>query len=143
MADSSGTDVTIGVELPDRSERFFHGFVSSFVAGDEDDKARRNYHATVVPWFWFLTQTADCRIFQNKTVPDIVEQIFQDLGFSDYESSGIQGNHKQWEYCVQYRETDFNFISRLMEQEGIYYYFTQDNGMFAIRRKIHILVPGI
>jgi len=69
----------------------------------------------VVPWLWFLTRTADCRIFQEKSGPEIIKQIFGDLGFSDYEVSEIQEDHRKWEYCVQYRETDFNFVSRLIK----------------------------
>ena len=70
-----------------------------------------------MPWLWFLTRTADCRIFQNKSVPDIIEQIFKDLGFSDFKMK-LQGSYEPREYCVQYRETDFNFVSRLMEEGG-------------------------
>ena len=96
------------------------------MAGDEADE-RRNYRAEVVPWLWFLTQTADCRIFQEKKVGDIIRQIFSDLGFSDFRMD-LQLDHKKWEYCVQYRETDFNFVSRLMEQEGIFYFFVHEDG---------------
>ena len=85
------------------------------------------YQATMVPWLWFLTQTSDCRIFQEKTVPDIIKQVFSDLGFTDIEER-LTGSYRTWTYCVQYRETDFNFVSRLMEQEGIYYYFLHENG---------------
>ena len=83
-ADIVGKNVTFSVSLPDDSFRHFNGFVSRFAAGDEDQQGRRNYRAEVVPWLWFLTRTADCRIFQNKTVPEIIEQVFKDLGFSDY-----------------------------------------------------------
>lgn len=126
-ADIVGQDVTFSVELADGSRRYFNGFVSRFVAGDESSERHRIYRAEVVPWLWFLTHTADCRIFQDKTVPDIIEQILSDLGFSDYELK-ISLNHKTWEYCVQYRETDFDFISRLMEQEGIFYFFRHEDG---------------
>lgn len=126
-ADIVGKNVTFSVKMADDSPRFFNGFVSRFVAGDEEG-GRRNYRAEVVPWLWFLTQTADCRIFQNMRVPEIIEKIFGDLGFSDFDLGKVGGNHKKWEYCVQYRETDFNFVSRLMEQEGIYYYFKHEDG---------------
>ena len=76
----------------------------------------------MVPWFWFLNLFSDCRIFQNKSVPDIVEQVFQDRGFSDFESR-LRARILPREYCVQYRETDFNFVSRLIEEEGIFYFF--------------------
>ena len=65
----------------------------------------------VVPWLWFLTRIADCRIFQDKTIPQIVEAVFKSRGFSDYKLS-LTGTYDQREYCVQYRETDFNFVSR-------------------------------
>jgi type VI secretion system secreted protein VgrG len=126
-----GKNVTFSVQREDDSRRYFNGFISRFSAGDEDENGRRNYNAEVVPWLWFLTQTADCRIFQNKTIPDIIQQIFQDLGFSDFETE-IKGDHKEWEYCVQYRETDFNFVSRLMEQEGIFYFFKHEDGVHKL-----------
>ena len=66
--DVVGKNVSVGIEMADQSVRFFNGFISSFVAGDEDEEGRRNYHATMVPWLWFLTQTANCRIFQKKEV---------------------------------------------------------------------------
>ena len=130
-AEIVGKSVTVGIKLADGSDRYFNGFVSRFVAGDEGHD-RRNYRAEVVPWLWFLTRTADCRIFQNQTVPDILEKIFSDLGFSDFETAEIKGTHEEWEYCVQYRETDFNFVSRLMEQEGIFYYFRHEDGKHTL-----------
>ncbi|MBI4586172.1 MAG: type VI secretion system tip protein VgrG [Planctomycetes bacterium] len=130
--DIVGKNVTVAVRLPDDSQRFFNGYVSRFSYCGTDDRLSR-YTAEVVPWLWFLTMTSDCRIFQKKKVPQIIEQIFSDLGFSDFETSEIKGAHPEWEYCVQYRETDFNFVSRMMEQEGVFYYFRHENGK-------HILV---
>ena len=130
--DIVGKNVTISIEQADEEKRYINGFVNRFVAGDCDLEGRRQYSATVVPWLWFLTQTADCRIFQEKKIPEIVEQIFQDLGFSDFKTSDIKGDHKSWEYCVQYRETDFDFVSRLLEQEGIFYYFKHENGKHTL-----------
>ncbi|MHC4400305.1 MAG: type VI secretion system Vgr family protein [Planctomycetota bacterium] len=129
-----GRKVTFSIES-DESPRYFNGFVSRFCAGDEDQEGRRHYRAEVVPWLWFLTRNSDCRIFQHKTAPQIIEQVFQDLDFRDYEISQIQGKHPEREYCVQYRETDFAFVSRLMEQEGIFYYFRHEQGR-------HVLVLG-
>ncbi len=125
--DIVGKNVTFQVKLADNTPRFFNGFVSRFAAGDEDEKGRRNYRAEVVPWMWFLTRTSDCRIFQKKSVPDIIEQIFGDLGFSDYKLQ-LSGSHPSREYTVQYRETDFNFVSRLAEEEGIFWFFQHANG---------------
>jgi type VI secretion system secreted protein VgrG len=101
--------------------RFFHGIVSRFSEGESDAKFT-TYHAEIVPWLWMLTQTADCRIFQNKPVPDIIKQVFADLGFSDH-AFRLNKSYAPREFCVQYRETDFNFVTRLMEQYGIFYYF--------------------
>lgn len=131
-ADIVGKNVTFSVAKQDDSPRYFNGFVSRFYAGDEDVDGRREYRAEVVPWLWFLTRTSDCRIFQNKKYPEIIEQVFQDLGFSDFELQ-VKGNHPTREYCVQYRETDFDFVSRLMEEEGIYYYFVHENGKHTLK----------
>lgn len=116
-----GQNATITVRLADDSERYFNGIVSRFTQGGSDARFT-HYQAEVVPWLWCLSRTTDCRIFQNMTVPDIIMQIFKDLGFSDFKLA-LQGNFEPREYCVQYRETDFNFVSRLMEQYGIFYFF--------------------
>ncbi|MDH4240104.1 MAG: type VI secretion system tip protein VgrG [Phycisphaerae bacterium] len=125
-SDLVGQNVTMRLNLPKNKVRYFNGFISSFsqIAGTLQ---LDQYSATVVPWLWFLTRTADCRIFQEKTVPDIIKQVFSDHGFTDLEDA-LTGSYRTWEYCVQYRETDFNFVSRLMEQEGIYYFFKHENG---------------
>ena len=120
-----GKSITLHVQTVD-SERAFHGFVSRFSQGSRDERFT-HYHAEMVPWLWFLTRTADCRIFQRKTAPDIIKKIFTDLGFQDFELR-LYKTYRQREYCVQYRETDFNFVSRLMEEEGICYFFEHDPG---------------
>ncbi|MBX3439672.1 MAG: type VI secretion system tip protein VgrG, partial [Planctomycetaceae bacterium] len=117
--------------IDDGPRRYFHGVINRFFVGDLDREDRRNYRAEVVPWLWFLTRTSDCRIFQNMTSPQIIQKIFDDLGFSDY-SPRLKGKYRQREYCVQYRETDFNFVSRLMEEDGIYYYFQHENGKHTL-----------
>jgi type VI secretion system secreted protein VgrG len=110
--------------------RCFNGFVSSF-AMVRPVGGMTEYRATIVPWLWFLTRTSDCRIFQAKSVPEIVQQVFRDHGFTDFEDR-LTADYRTWDYCVQYRETDFNFISRLLEQEGIYYYFRHENGLHTL-----------
>lgn len=126
-----GSNVSIAMRLVDDTFRYFNGFVSRFLYIGSDDRIH-HYRARIVPWLWFLTRTTDCRIFQSKTVPQIVEQVFTDLGFTDFDDSGITGSHPALDYCVQYRETDFNFISRLLEQEGIYYFFRHENGKHTL-----------
>jgi len=124
--DVLGDNFTVRYEIPNGETRYFNGFVSDFShVGESGDFAA--YRATLHPWLWFLTRTSDCRIFQEMTVPDIVKQVFRDHGFSDFEER-LEGTYRQWDYCAQYRETDFNFVSRLLEGEGIYYYFTHENG---------------
>jgi type VI secretion system secreted protein VgrG len=121
-----GKDVTVKLELPNDETRYFHGFVTRFVQRGTHGRYYA-YHAMVYPWLWFLTRTANCRIFQEKTVPDILKAVFEAHAASDVKFE-LTANYRTWEYCVQYRETDFNFVSRLMEQEGIYYYFKHAEG---------------
>ncbi len=116
-----GKAVCVEVETEDDESRYFHGFVSRFSQQGRSTNYA-NYSADIRPWLWFLTRNSDCRIFQEMTVPDIIKEIFDIHGFSDYEFR-LNSGYRTWEYCVQYRESDFNFVSRLMEQEGIYYYF--------------------
>jgi len=119
-----GQSMTVHLELPGGGVRHFNGMVSQLSSLGSIGRFA-HYGITLQPWLWFLSRTADCRIFQNKTIPDIIKEIFSDFGFSDVEDS-LSGNYEPWVYCVQYRETAFNFISRLMEQEGIYYYFKHE-----------------
>ncbi len=126
-----GKNVTITVALSDSDKRYLNGHICRFVA-DYGEGDVTTFRAEMVPWLWFLTQTADCRIFQDKTVPEMIEKIFQDLGFSDYDLSEIKQSHDKHDYSVQYRETDFNFVSRLMEQEGIFCYFKHEDGKHTL-----------
>lgn len=124
--DLLGTNVTIRLNLTGENKRFFNGHITR-IAQTGNEGAYAVYEATIQPWLWFLTRTADCRIFQNQTVPDIIKAVFRDLGYTDFQEK-LSNSYPVWEYCVQYRETDFNFVSRLMEQEGIYYYFQHQEG---------------
>jgi Rhs element Vgr protein len=126
LEDLLGQPVTVKLELPDDKVRHFHGFVTRFGQRPMVGRYHR-YHATVYPWLWFLTRTTNCRIFQEKSVPDILKDVFDKHSVADVKFE-LTGNYRKWEYCVQYRETDFNFVSRLMEQEGMYYYFKHDEG---------------
>jgi type VI secretion system secreted protein VgrG len=121
-----GTDMTVRLEQGTTGTRYFNGYVSRFVQSSRTGRLSR-YHATIVPWIWFLTRTSDCRIFQNQKIPDIVQGVLKEKGYTDVELQ-LSGTYTPKEYVVQYRETDFNFISRLLEREGIYYFFRHDNG---------------
>ena len=129
--DIIGTNVTVSIALADGNFRFFNGIISRFMHNAAAEEAETSeylahYSATMVPWLWLLTLTKNSRIFQSMSVPEIVETIFIEKGFSDFR---IELNrYEPKEYCVQYAETDFNFISRLLEQEGIFYFFEHENG---------------
>ncbi len=127
--DVIGQKITFSVaylEGTSKKHRYFNGYVSRLSAGTSESGHRR-YQAEVVPWLWFLTRTSDCRIFAEKKIPDILDLVFKDCPFTPkFEWKAKKGDYAQWTYCVQYRETDFNFVSRLLEQEGIYYYFKHD-----------------
>ena len=124
--DILGTHVTVKVELANEADRYFDGYVTRFAQTGMRGRYHL-YHASVRPWLWFLTRTSDCKIFQKMKVPEILQKVFDDHSIADFELK-LSGSYRQWDYCVQYRETDFNFVSRLMEQEGIYYYFMHSEG---------------
>lgn len=126
-----GKNVTVRVSGADEAPtRYFNGFISSF-AQMYDEEYLYHYQAEMVPWLWFLTRTASCRIFQNKSIPEIIEEVFKDHGFTQYKSR-LQGSYPQREYCVQYRETACNFVMRLMEHEGIFFFFEHENGKHTL-----------
>lgn len=131
-----GKSATISVVLPSGKKRFFNGIISRFVQGAGGgtsglDARFTHYRATLVPWLWLLTRTANCKIFQKMTAPEIVEKIFNDRGFADF-TLKLKGTYPKRDYCVQYRETDFNFVSRLLEEEGICYYFEHVDGKHTL-----------
>ena len=116
-----GHEVGITFNVANGKKRYFHGYAIRFNRAAIHGRYFV-YSMTVVPWLWFLTQSKNCRVFQNKSVVDIAKKVFQDRGFSDVELK-LQGSHTPWEYCIQYRESDYNFVSRLLQQEGIYYFY--------------------
>lgn len=130
FTDIVGQNVTIRVTLGGGKARYFNGYVSRFAQSGTDPRFT-HYHMEVVPWLWFLTRNADCRIFQNMTIPDIIQKLFQDRGFDAFKNS-LTGSYETREYCVQYRETDFNFVSRLMEEYGIFYFFQHEEGKHTL-----------
>ena len=123
-------NVTVKLELPERKTRYFNGFVARFVQVGMHGRYHL-YHATVRPWLWFLTRTINCRIFQEMSVPDIIKKVFDDYAIADFKLE-LSETYAKRNYCVQYRETDFNFVSRLMEDEGIYYFFKHADGRHTL-----------
>jgi type VI secretion system secreted protein VgrG len=104
-------------------KRYFNGYVTE-VSRDVLPSAKWLYTVELRPWLWLLDKARNCRIFQNMTVPEIVEKVFKAHGFTDFKLK--LGKYDKREYCVQYRESDLAFVSRLLEHEGIYYYFEFD-----------------
>ncbi|HWA24636.1 MAG TPA: type VI secretion system tip protein TssI/VgrG [Lacunisphaera sp.] len=122
-----GHPVGVRLSLQDGTMRYWHALVARFMYV-ETTGAFYHYRATLVPWLWALTRSADCRIFQDKKRSEIVQEVLRDRGANDFELR-LSGSYLPEEYCVQYRETDFNFVSRLLEQEGIAYYFKHDENL--------------
>jgi len=109
--------------MGETGERYVNGIINRFAQGVTGDRWTI-YHAEVVPLIWILSMRHDSRIFQDMNVQEIITAVLKDAGIpSDYYSFKLQGTHPKREYCVQYRESDLNFISRLMEEEGIFYFF--------------------
>ena len=133
--DLIGAKVTIWVKRETAEPVPLSGMVRSFSFASVDVRGFREYHAEIVPWLWFLSCTTDCRIFQNLTVPKIIETIFGEFGFTDYEMGGLTGSYQPLDFCVQYRETALAFISRWMEELGIFYFFRHEANR-------HVMVLG-
>lgn len=141
--DIIGKQVTIALQLFGDEKRYWNGFVSRFTCSGRDNRFS-HYQAEIVPWVWFLTRTADCQIFQQKTIPEIIKKVFQDHGFHDFQDR-TQSTYPQREYVVQYRETAFNFVCRLMEEYGIFYFFEHDENshklILADKPQVHKNCP--
>jgi type VI secretion system secreted protein VgrG len=122
--------------------RYINGICARFSQGNRNEEFT-SYYAEVVPQVWLLTRRFQSRIFQQKSVPDILKEVLQ--GFDcDFQ---LRGQYEHREYCVQYRETDFDFASRLMEEEGIFYFFKHTESghkmIIADSSAAHIDVPGL
>jgi type VI secretion system secreted protein VgrG len=126
-----GKPLCVQLALENGSGRYFHGIVSRFSQGSAEG-GFASYRAEVVPWISLLRRRAGCRIFQHKTVPAIIKALLAETDFGDVEFQ-LSGSFPEREFCVQYRETDLNFISRLAEEEGISYFFKHSD-------KAHTLV---
>jgi type VI secretion system secreted protein VgrG len=139
-----GTLLTVSVVQPLGGTRYFNGYVTRFSTDGRLGRLYR-YRATIRPWLWFLTRAADCRVFQEMNVIDIIKSVFGEYGFADVDTASL-GSHPVLPYCVQYRETDFNFVSRLMERAGIYYFFRSAMGAHTMvltdTFSAHHTIPG-
>ncbi|MBZ5592394.1 MAG: type VI secretion system tip protein VgrG [Acidobacteriia bacterium] len=120
-----GQNVTVELRIANDEKRYFNGLVKRFSQGARDDASFVHFRAEVVPKLWLLTKKVRCRTFQHLSAPDILRQVFTGLDVT-YEL--VAANYHPRDYCVQYRESDFDFASRLMEEEGIYYFFKHTDG---------------
>lgn len=125
-AELLGKPVSVVVKTPRGSEREFNGLATALyrtgIAG-----RYHQYLIVVRPWTWMLTRTSDCRIFQGKTTEQILKDIFADHPYADFRFE-LRASYQPWDYCVQYRETDFNFIARLLEEQGMHFFFDHQRG---------------
>jgi len=118
-----GKSVTAEIDLAP-GKRYVNGIVKSISQGIHDrERNITHYTLDIVPNTWILTRTMNSAIYQNKAAPDIIKQILSAQGLSSTFKNSLTGSYNTREYCVQYRESDFAFISRLMEDEGIFYFF--------------------
>jgi type VI secretion system secreted protein VgrG len=140
-----GRNASISVRAKDTVPRLFNGVVvnSEWIGLKQGLYA---YRLTLRPWFWLMTRSNNCRIFNTKSVTDVIREVFQEAGFNDFRLA-LSESYPELEYCVQYRESDYAFVSRLMEEFGIYYFFehSEDKHMMVLSdaKSSHKPVPGI
>ncbi|MGJ7568703.1 type VI secretion system Vgr family protein [Variovorax sp. GB1R11] len=141
-----GKPLTLEIVTIDGTPRYLNGQITRFtMIGREESSSRYVvYRASVRPWLWYLTRTSDCKIFQNKSVVDILDEVLGEYGFA-FEKK-LSAAYRQRDYSVQYQETDFAFVSRMMEHEGIYYYFKHEKNqhtlVLADDMGAHDMLPG-
>ncbi len=115
--------ITVTINQKNNQPRYINGLVKSWVKGSKNYQGFQAYQAIIVPDFWHLTQSSSCDIYQNLSVPKIFSKVCKANGFNDFDVSQLESTYLPREYCVQYNETMFDFLSRLLEEEGIYYSF--------------------
>ena len=125
VEDLLGKPACVSLELASGDKRYFHGLVCAMGTDDVDEKGF-GYRLVLRPWLWLLTRRSDTRVFQGETMEQILKKVFEPFK-ADFKFN-LTGSFPTYEYCVQYRETDFNFVSRLLQQEGAYYYFKHEAG---------------
>ncbi|WP_350337301.1 type VI secretion system tip protein TssI/VgrG [Delftia lacustris] len=124
-----GKNATIEIETQGGGRRFIDGIVTRFGMQGQDHR-HYAYKARLSPWLWLATRKSDFRIFQNLNVPDIIEQVLGVYGHPMQRK--LTRAYRSWDYCVQYNESDCDFVSRLMEHEGIYYFFEHASGQHTL-----------
>ncbi len=130
FADVIGKSAALSMEPGKGETRFVHGIISRFRQAEESHRVAV-YHATLVPKLWRLQHRQESRIFQEQTAPSIIQKVLKGAGITDIRVA-LSASYATREYCVQYRETDFAFVSRLMEEEGIFYFFEHEAGKHVL-----------
>ena len=132
-----GKDITLAVETEnDGPRRHLSGLCTRFELTGRRGGDYHVYEARLKPWLWLASRRSDSKIFQQQKIPDIIESVLGKYGFPIKRK--LSSSYRVWDYCVQYHETDLNFVSRIMEHEGIYYYFEHQAGMHTL-----VLCDGI
>ena len=135
-----GSSMTVTLSLADGFKRHFNGMIceaSQTGVAAVDTLVYAQYSVILVPKPWLLEQLVDCRIFSDMAAPDIIQKLLEESGYTDVKLS-LTGSYAKRDYCVQYREDCLSFIHRLMEQEGIYYYFNHDTSKHTM-----VLADGV
>ncbi len=139
-----GQPVSVLVELVPGGVREFNGLVTGFSLLAPRGRLHR-YQLILRPWLWMLTRCSDCRIFQDQSTPQILQAVFAAHPQADFRFE-LTGSYLPRPYCVQYRETDYQFVARLMEQDGLHYFFAHQDGrqqlVVADSAAAHQPVPG-
>ncbi|MBA5606665.1 type VI secretion system tip protein VgrG [Duganella sp. FT3S] len=148
IADVLGKPMGVHLDLPNGGKRHFGGVVTRFASCGWKGSLCR-YEAVVHPWLWLLTRASNCRIFQDKSVVDIVKAVCGDAaygGLVELDAGSLSGTYNPLPYCVQYRETDFQFVCRLLETAGIYFFFSHEESkhtmVLADSYGAHTTIPG-
>jgi type VI secretion system secreted protein VgrG len=129
--DLLGENVTVGIRHINGVDfRYFNGHISKFAPIAHPGRLAY-YKAEMVPWVWFLTLTQGCHIYQDETLPEVIQDVFERYGYEDYDIN-VGDRHKPWENCCQYQESAWAFVSRLMEIEGMYYFFKHEQGKHTL-----------
>lgn len=142
-----GKSLTLEIDTDELGgTRYLNGQITRFMLAGKETSTQRYYlyRATVRPWLWSASRREDFRIFQEKSVPDIVEEVLKPYGHAIERK--LSDAYRPWTYCVQYGESDFDFVSRLLEHEGIYYWFKHSQGrhdlVLADDMSAHEASPG-
>jgi type VI secretion system secreted protein VgrG len=140
-----GKNCCVRIKTVDQLDRYFNGVLTeaNYNGGQFD---LYGYQFVLRPWFYLLSKASDCRIFSKMKAPDIIKKVFSDRGFNDFRDN-LKGDYPEVTYITQYRETDLNFVCRLMEEFGIYYYFEHTDSKHTLvlcdTPSCHDAVPGM